>query len=152
MKTLAESPWKQRALFFVTGTIFALICGIIQFKWMNIVPYRAFDQQPEWLKGLKSLVSWLPWITCVAVLILRFVKGRHIRIGFYFLGTVVPMAVLIGWMLFGSFIADKIYSKKFNAELWWNHETVEHNYSWPLRLSMVDGLIASGKLKGFVGG
>ncbi len=145
MKTLAESPWKQRVLFFVSGTIFAFICGIILFKWKYTVPC---NQRFEWLNGLKSLVSWLPWIACVAVLILRFVKGKHIRIGFYFLGTIVPMVVLFGWMLFGCFIVNKIHSKKFNAELWRNHETVEHNYSWPLRLTMVDDLIASGKLKG----
>jgi hypothetical protein len=113
----------------------------------GIVPYKAFDQQPEWLKGLKSLLSWLPWFACVAVLILRFMKGRHIRIGFYFLGTAVPMVVLIGWMLFGDSIGNIIHSQKFNAELWRNHKTVEHNYKWPLRLTMVDNLIASGKLK-----
>ncbi len=145
MKTLAESPWKQRALFFVAGTIFALICGIIIFKWMYNVPY---NQRSEWLKGLKLLVSWLPWIACVGVLILRFVKGRHIRIGFYFLGTIAPMVVFFGWIIFGSYIANIIHSKKFSADLWRNHETVEHSYKWPPRLTMVDNLMASKKLQG----
>ena len=62
MKPLADSIWKQRILFFLGGAGFAFVCGIIQFKWMDIVPYAAFDQQPDWVKGLREVVGWLPWI------------------------------------------------------------------------------------------
>ncbi len=51
-------------------------------------------------------------------------------------------------MLFGISIGNLIHSKKFNAELWRNNEAFECNYMWPPRLTMVDNLIASGKLKG----
>jgi len=147
MKTLTESPRKQRTVFFITGMVFALICGVIQFEWMNIVPYRAFDQQPEWLKGLSQLVGWLPWIVLVAILVLRLVKGRSIRVGFYFLGTAMPTVAIIGWMLFGISIGNMLNSQKFNPELWQNHKTVEHDNMWPPRLTMVDDLMTSGKLE-----
>jgi hypothetical protein len=79
MKPLAQSPWKQRVLFFFAGLLVALGCGLILLHWMSIVPYGAFDQQPAWLKGLRKLVDWLPWISVAIVLILRFVKGRSMQ-------------------------------------------------------------------------
>ena len=148
MKPIGESPWKQRFLFFVLGALFSIICGFIQFKWMDIVPYQIFDQQPEWLKGLKRLVGWLPWMGFLAVLILRVIKGRNIRVGFYFLGTAAPTVILVGWLVFGDSVKSILYSQKFDAELWRNQEQVEHNTMWPPRLCMVDNLMSSGKLKG----
>ena len=148
VKPLAESPWKQRFLFFLAGTLFAFICGFIHFKWMDIVPYTAFDQQPGWLKGLERLVGWLPWIAFAAVLVLRFIKGRRVRVGFYFLGTAAPTVVLIGWMVLGASVENLVHRQKFDAELWRNQEKVEHDTMWPPRLCMVDNLIFSGKLDG----
>lgn len=148
MKPLAESPWKQRFLFFLAGALFASICAFIQFKWMDIVPYAAFDQQPGWLKGLKRLVGWLPWIAFVVVLVLRFIKGRRVRIDFYFLGTAAPTVILIGWLFLGNPIANLTHHQNFDAELWRNQEKVERDTMWPPRLCMVDDLMSSGRLDG----
>lgn len=148
MKNYKESVWRQRALYFLAGAVFAIICGVIQFKWMDIVPYVAFDQQPSWLKLIKDIVGWLPWAVCFVVLVFRFIKGANIRIWSYFLGTAAPMVVLISWMLFGISIKNTIYSKKFDEKEWKNNEIAEHNRMWPPRLIMVDDLIASKKLDG----
>ena len=149
MKPFAESPWKQRGLFFLAGAIFTFICGIIRFKWMDIIPfYGNFSHQPDWLKGLKRLIGWLPWIAFAVVLVFRFVKGRRVRVGFYFLGTVAPMILLIGWFIFGDGVANLIHRQEFNAEHWQNQEKVEHDNMWPPRLCMVDHLMSSGKLDG----
>ncbi|MCX7427606.1 MAG: hypothetical protein NTW96_18495 [Planctomycetia bacterium] len=148
MKPLAESPWKQRGLFFVAGLLVALVCGMIVWHWMSLVPYDAFDQQPTWLKGLGSFVGWLPWIGVAVVLLVRFVKGRSIRVGFYFLGTVTPVAILIGWLCFGPLVEDRIHRQKFNLETWRDQQQGEENAMWPPRLCMVDDLMSSGKLDG----
>jgi hypothetical protein len=148
MRPLAESPWKQRGLYFLAGAVFAFICGFIQYKWMDVVPYTAFDQQPGWLKGLKRLVGWLPWIAFAIVLVFRFVKGRHVRAGFYFIGTSTPTVLLIGWLLFGVSVADLYHRQEFNAEVWQNQEKIEHDIMWPPRLCMVDHLMSSGQLDG----
>lgn len=149
MNPISESPWKQRAIFFLGGAIFAFICGFIQFKWMDIVPYSAFDQQPDWLKGLKRVVGWLPWVAFLVVLVLRFVKGRSIRVAFYFLGTAAPMVLLmIGWLVLGDCVLNFVYRQKFNADTWRNQEQVEHDHIRPPRLRMVDNLMSSGRLDG----
>ena len=134
MKPLAESPWKQRGLFFLAGAAFAFLCGCIQFKWMEIVPYTAFDQQPDWLKGLERLVGLLPWIVFLGVLVLRFVKGRRVRFVFYFLGTATPTVFLVGWLFLGDSVANFVHHQKFDAETWRNQEQVEHNPMRPPRL------------------
>ena len=148
MKRLADSPWKQRFLFFFAGAIFAFICGLIQFKWMDIIPYTAFDQQPVWLKGLQRLIGWLPWIALAIVLALRFIKGRRVRVGFYFLGTAAPAAIFIGCLLLGDTASNLVHRRKFDAELWRNQQQVEHDTMWPPRLCMVDHLMSSGLLDG----
>lgn len=148
LKPLTESPWKQRSLFYLAGFILSFICGIILLHWMNLVPYDAFDQQPTWLKGLNSFVAWLPWIAVAVVLILRFAKGRSIRVGFYFLGTITPVAIFIGLFLFSPVVDDHIHRQEFNSETWQNQEHINENTMWPPRLCMVDNLIASHKLDG----
>ena len=148
MKPLSESPCKYRGLFFLGGAFFAFVCGFIQFKWMDIVPYAAFDQQPNWLKELKRVVSWLPWAAFLVVLVLRFVKGRRVRVGFYFLGTATPTVLLIGWLFLGDSVADLVHRQKFNEETWRNQEQVEYDHMWPPRLCMVDNLMSSGRLDG----
>jgi hypothetical protein len=148
MKPIAQSPWKQRGLFFLVGALFAIVCGVIQYHWMDIVPYTAFDQQPDWLKGLKRVVGWLPWIAVAAVVVLRLVKGRGIRVVFYLLGTATPHVVLVGWLICGDSVENLWHSRRFDAELWRSQPRIECNNLWPPRLCMVDDLIASGRLKG----
>ena len=143
-----ESVWKQRAQYFLAGAVVALICGTIQIKWMDIVPYDGFEQQPPWLKWLKDGVGWLPWFVCVVVLIFRVIKGQNIRIGYYFLGTAAPLVVLVGWMIFGIAIENAIYSEEFNVEKWKANEITDSNYMWPPRLIMVDDLIDGERLNG----
>ena len=148
MKRFADSTWKQRGAFFAAGVALAFVCGFVQFKWMDIVPYAAFDLQPDWLKGLKRLVGWLPWIAFALVVVLRFIKGRRIRWVFHFLGTATPTVALIGWLFLGDTIADMMHRQKFSAETWQKQETVKHDTMWPPRLCMVDDLMASGRLMG----
>ena len=148
MRPLDDSPGKQRILFFLAGVGFAFVCGFIQFKWMDIVPYVAFDQQPDWVKGLREVVGWLPWIAFLGVLVLRFIKGRRVRVVFYFLGTAAPLVLLSGWLLLGDSVANLVSQQKFDAETWRNQEHVEHDHKWLPRLCMVDHLMSSGQLDG----
>jgi hypothetical protein len=115
---------------------------------MDIVPYNAFDQQPDWLKELERVVGWLPWISVLIVLLFRCIKGRHVRAGFYLLGTATPLVLMIGWILFGPVITNCVHQQKFNAEAWKTQEQVDHDPVWPPRLCMVDDLMSGGQLDG----
>jgi hypothetical protein len=148
MKPLQESPWMQRGLYFLAGVVIASLCLVLQFKWMDLVPYGGFDDQPRWLKRLLWIVGWLPWLVFVAVVVLRFRRGRHVRVGAYFLGTITPGAFLIASLLFGPTIDEFVHFQKFDAEAWQNQESGEHDIMWPPRLCMVDDLLRSGRLWG----
>jgi hypothetical protein len=148
MKPRIESAWKQRVVFFLAACLFAFVCLVIQLKWMAIVPYAAFDSQPGWLKGFREFVGLLPWLAFATVLVLRFVKGRRIRVGFYFLGTATPTVILIAWMMLGPSVADLVHRRQFDAELWRKQAISEPDTMWPPRLCMVDHLISSGLLDG----
>ncbi len=159
MKPLSQSPWKQRCLYFFAGAILGLICGFIQFMWMEIVPYTNFMQQPGWLKALKIIVGWFPWIVFLVVLIFRFFKGNQVRVLFHFLGTALGSSVLpvliIGLLILGPIVDEMKHAHEFNPELWRNHEEimqnpkqVKYDIMWPPRQCMVDDLIESGQLDG----
>jgi hypothetical protein len=114
----------QRLLFFLGGLFFSVLCGAI-------------------------LSVWLPLVAVAVVLVLRILRGRHIRVGAYFLGTALPTVVLLGVFFFGDSVSDYQHRQSFNAELWRNQGQVEQeDIMWPPRLCMVDDLIASGTLDG----
>lgn len=132
----------------MAGAAVAFLCGYVQLRWMDIVPYGAFDHQPDWLKSLKALVGWLPWVIVALVLVLRMMKGARIRAGSYLLGTLAVPVVLIGWLVFGDTVAEWMHRQSFDAAAWRNQESTEHDVMWPPRLCMVDDLMASGRLHG----
>ena len=148
MNSSAESQAKPRFLFFIAGASVALVCGVIQFRWMDIVPYAAYDAQPDWLKDLEVAVGWLPWIAVVVVLVLRLVKGRRFRAVSYFLGTATPAVALAGWLILSPSIEGYVHSQAFDAKLWRDQEQIEHDVMWPPRLCMVDDLLSGGELNG----
>jgi hypothetical protein len=148
VKPLTESPWKQRFFFFIAGASFALICGFIHTIWMDIIPYTSYNQQPDILKRLREFVGWLPGIAIVVVFIFRLAKGRWVRVGAYFLGTVAPLVLLITWFCIGPSVSNLMHRQKFDAELWRNPDKIEQDIMWPPRLCMVDHLMSSGQLDG----
>lgn len=148
MRPLVESPWRQRCWFFLAGMLFAMLCGILALHWMRIVPYTVFNEQPDYLKALKKLLGWLPWITVAMVFVLRLVKGPRIRAVSYLLGTATPIVVLGGWLILGDVVSDFMHRKAFDPEPWRSQMMVEHDEMWPPRLCMVDSLFASKILDG----
>jgi hypothetical protein len=154
MKSFAQSVWKQRCLYFFAGLLLSILCFEVTFHWlaifywMDIIPYRAFDSQPNWLKSLNRFIDWLPWIAVAAVLIFRLIKGRSVRIGFFTIGTALPTVVLIGWLLFSVPVNDYIHRQKFDSTLWLNQENSKYDIMWPPRLCMVDDLMSRKILDG----
>ena len=144
MKPIGESPWKQRFLFFTVAAVFSIFCVLTQIMWMENAPSKNYYQRPWWFDDVERL----PWVGFLAVLVLRFIKGRNIRVGFYFLGTATPTVILFVWLMFGGSVVSILHSQKFDAKTWRDQEKVEHDAMWPPRLCMVDNLMSSGKLKG----
>lgn len=145
---MRNSKWKKRIQYFIVGLTVALTCAVLDIFWMDIVPYHAFDRQPQWLSAMNSLIGWLPWLLVAAMIVFRLWKGGSIPAGSYLLGTATPLALLLSWVLLGSVLESMVHNRGFDAELWQAHETMEHDPMWPPRLTMVDDLIASGKLDG----
>jgi hypothetical protein len=92
-KSLRESSWAQRSLFFIAGVLVAVACGTIG-------------------------SPWLAGIGAALVLIWRIVKGPFVRAGSYVVGTVAPVAVFIGWLGLGPVVADHWHRQTFNPETW----------------------------------
>ncbi|MFA7236765.1 MAG: hypothetical protein WC058_07875 [Phycisphaeraceae bacterium] len=130
MTSQTEYVWKQRWSFFLAGMLITMICALVEIKF-----------RVEWV----MLVSW---IALAWVLIWRFFSGPRVRCGFYILGSIAPVVVLIGWLLLGGYVEDWVHRRKFDAELWRNQNATEHDVMWPPRLCMVDDLMGDRRLMG----
>ncbi len=144
MSATSNSRMKQRLLYFFAGLAFASLCFVVRWSWSPVGHYSVDD----WRWSARNLVEWLPWIAVAGVLSLRLFKGSRIKAGAYFLGTAIPMTILLGWLLFGSTVSDYAHSREFDAQLWRDEEHPEVNSMWPPRLCMVDDLLSSERLEG----
>lgn len=148
MRTIKNSPWLQRGLYLAAGFGLCALCFVLRIKWMDVVPFRAFEQQPAWLKGLATTIEWLPWLAVFGVVVSRIVMGRQVRAGTYLLGTMVPPVLLVGWLFLGPVFEELAHLKRFDAEAWRSQDASDHDADWPPRLCMVDDLMRSGQLWG----
>ena len=147
---------KRRVRFFLVGWALAIACLLAYAFWADMIgwltgePDLFSSQMSPWLRMLHRVVIWVPWLAVALVAILRIVKGKHIRFGSFFLGavigTVMAWVFLVAHLLLGPTIADHLHRRPFDAELWLDPATVEHDVMWPPRLCMVDDLISSRKL------
>ncbi len=92
--------------------------------------------------------AWAPWVILFVVLIARIKKGSQVKVGFYFLGTVLPNFLLVGFILLGSPIENYMNQEKFDENLWRMSEKDFKDFMWPPKLKMVDSLIESKILEG----
>lgn len=140
--------WIQRFLFFFSGFILATTCGFALFYWLDLFrwltsdPKLIFDTQPSWLKVANHITGWLPWVAVAVVLILRFVKGRQVKTGFFFLGTITPYVLLIGYLFFAPVVEDHLNRLPFDSNIWKKGNENE------IRIRMVDDLLYHHKLDG----
>ena len=102
-----------------------------------------YPQNPQLFSVYESVFTWTPWVLLFCVLIARIRKGNQVKIGFYFLGTSLPIILLIGNILLGSQIENYMNQEDFDASLWRESHEVSEDIMWPPKLKMVDSLIES---------
>ena len=142
-KPYAESPWKQRLVYFAGGLLIVIACGAFS-VWF----FGPYGNRPPWLLSLQKLANWVPFVLIPVLVVLRLVGNKTVRIGSYTLGAVLPVALLVGFLFFGDSIAEAYHERGFDAALWRDQVKAHAGGDWPPRLCMVDDLIASRKLDG----
>lgn len=165
--TKSNSVLKQRARYYGFGLLVAGFCTAVYFAVDEVL----FDQFLESqvgiqgnehnaaplsktsvarLKMIRDTIWHVPWIMVAIVLGARVVKGRRVRAGSYVLGSLSPLALMIGWLLIAPIIDEITHTRAFDADLWAGREQSEtpEDFRWPLRLCMVDDLLSKGYLDG----
>jgi len=87
--------------------------------------------------------AWAPWVILFIVLIARIKKGSQVKVGFYFLGTLLPNVLLVGFILLGSPFENYMNQEDFDAALWRKSEELSEDFLWPHKIKMVDSLMES---------
>ena len=68
---------RRQLLFFFAGAFLAGVCWAGDLCWVDIVPYRTFAEQPDWLKLIHRILAILPWIALACLAAIRLVRGRN---------------------------------------------------------------------------
>lgn len=131
----------------------ATLCLLVNINLLDIL---------SWLKGepvsysgtsplspiYSKVLTWAPGVILLIILIVRIKKGPQIKVGFYFLGTVLPGILLAGFILLGPPFENYMNQEEFNDTLWRTHVKDPEDFMWPNKLKMVDSLLESKILDG----
>lgn len=122
-----------------------LLANINRFEILRwLVDERAtYPRNPQLFSVYELIFTWTPWVLLFFVLIARIKKGLQVKIGFYCLGTALPIVLLTGYILLRSPIENYMNQEDFDAALWRNSDKVTEDHMWPNKLKMVDSLIES---------
>ncbi len=80
-------------------------------------PPIPYDSQPAWVKTLRGVVSYLPWLACAAIVVARFLKGPGIRAVSFIAGAVTPYAAFVAFILAGPTVSDYAHRRGRLARL-----------------------------------
>lgn len=129
---------------------FCLLANINRFEILRwLVDERAtYPGNPQLFSIYGLIFTWTPWVLLFFVLIARIKKGPQVRIGFCFLGTVLPTVLLVGYLVLHSPIENYMNQEDFDAATWRNSDGVSEDIMWPHKLKMADSLIESKILDG----
>ena len=122
-----------------------LLANINRFEILRwLVDERAtYPRNPQLFSVYELIFTWTPWALLFFVLIARIKKGLQVKIGFYCLGTALPIVLLTGYILLRSPIENYMNQEDFDAVVWRNSDEVSEDFMWPHKLRMVDSLIES---------
>lgn len=154
MKLFSDTVWRRRALFLLAGFILAAVCGYLNYRWLDLSrgflrdPGSIFYKKPFPFIMLHRVIHWLPWVAVFTVLVLRLLKGKSIKLGFFILGVILPSLLIVAYSLLDPIVGDWIHDRTFNVELWRNQDDTAQRSMWPPRLCMVDDLLRKHDFKG----
>jgi hypothetical protein len=135
-KSYADSPWKQRAVFFVAGI---LVCAL----WVRSLH--------GWIEGtpdrLRDITGWtVVLLPIAAVFLVQAIRGERVRATAYLLGATVPL-VVGAWRFPREPIAGAGGAHPFDARQW-RAQIGARTEPWTPRLRMVGDLLATRRLDG----
>ena len=127
-----------------------LLAGINRFEILRLLMDEpvTYPGNPQLFSIYGLIFTWTPWVVVFLILIARIKKGPQVKIGFYFLGTVLPTVILLGHLVLRPSFDNYMNQENFDAVVWRNSDEVSEDFMWPHKLKMADSLIESKILDG----
>ena len=148
----AMTGWQRhpRIAFLLLGIVVTALCGLARVFWFDVANGMfglgvSYDTRPAWLRGIMSVVTWLPAVILALAIIGRVRRGRVYRPLAFVAGAVSVYLLALGLLLFGPALSDHRHRTAFDAANWRANARADPMY--PARLTMVDDLLARGLLE-----
>lgn len=143
------SAWRQRAKYLALGFAITGGCLLLSRFVVELLPIDHFSgRQYEAIRSFRSVLATLPFVAVGVVFLLRVVRGKQHRFFSFLLGTLAVPFLLVAWFVGAPVVEEYVHRREFDAEIWRDPDSVEHDVMWPPRLCMIDDLLASGRLDG----
>ena len=147
-----KKPTRDVAVFGGLGVLAFAVLFCVEIYWLELAALlmgRArivFDQQPSWIRGLHTAISWIPWAISFGLLVFAVVRRRWMPLvafgGAQILGWATILAILFG----GPVVKDHLSRVPFDSTRWKAENQQEEAKG--VRVHMVDDLLRKHALVG----
>ncbi len=146
------SPGKRDLLRFglLGAATFALLFWL-EMRWLGIAAWLMgrdriiFDEQPDWIRVLKTVVDAIPWLIATALLFFAVLRRRWVPLLAFGGAQLLGFGVLLG-VLFGTPVVKDYASRTAFDSTSWKAEN--RRGADGVRVRMVDDLLRTHKLVG----
>lgn len=146
------SPGKRDLLRFgLLGVATFALLFWLEMRWLGIAAWLMgrdriiFDEQPDWIRVLKTTVDAIPWLIGTALLVFAVVRRRWVPLLAFGGAQLLGFGLLLG-VLFGTPVVKDYASRMaFNSSSW---KAENRRGADGVRVRMVDDLLRTHKLVG----
>ena len=123
----------------------------LEIRWLGVAAWLMgrdriiFDEQPDWIRAVKSAVDFMPWLIGAALLVFSFLRRRWIPLMAFAGAQLLGVGLLMG-VLFGKpVVTDYASRTAFDSTRWKAENRLDAE---GVRVRMVDDLLRTQKLVG----
>jgi hypothetical protein len=137
--------------FGLFGATTFVLMGWLHLHWLGIAASLMgrdriiFDEQPDWIRALKSAVDAIPWLIGAALLVFAWLRRRWVPFVAFAGAHLLGVALLVGVLAGTPAARDYASRMAFDSAAW---KAENRGDAAGLRVRMVDDLLRTHKLVG----
>jgi len=137
--------------FGLFGATTFVVMGWLHIHWLGIAASLMgrdqiiFDEQPDWIRILKSAVDAIPWLIGAALLVFAWLRRRWVPLVAFAGAQLLGVGLLVGVFAGTPVVRDYASRMPFDSASW---KAENRRDAAGLRVRMVDDLLRTHKLVG----
>ena len=150
-----RSEWKRKAWYMLAGVLlsgfvlgseyFARKSGLIALRWNGAEQAFTLSSRSAWIETCFTIMARIPLVSVAVVLVLRFIRGRRIKVVSYCVGAALPYGAAVTfvlWQFFGHEASNYMHRQGFDSKVWKSYTASDGHQLWAPRVNMAHDLVS----------